>query len=419
MGQETWEEEYENILTQKSLNISDDRGVEICDWMCSFQFNTNNTNNKETNLQVKTDINNEDNLGVLLINVSSGHELTYNGGVENESEHIVYTLQNIFIKLVSENSFNMEKSDMNLFLLYKSNNHETVIISVLIDAVDDSELDEDLMSTTIFNKISDQFPKSNKVGKKYQKIDGITNWKIVDILPPTKNGKRDFYKYNTSKSVGWIAFKDHLKVSNDFYDNFIKNIPGNTAKVESTISKRMKSIPKNKMSIDVYGGKYNETAKIVEDEEEYEKEKENGDSDGGNDGGSNDKGDRGDKSDNDRFDSWFVKTFPFMYDYSLYIFIAFIIINIILCIIYASNKKGDPNFLEKLKNNYFILLLTVIYILLFFTYYFIFNDQYLGFINIVTVSLWIILCIYYLINYFQNNSSSRRSSCPSTTKQTD
>ena len=376
MGQDTWEEEYENILKQKSLNISDDRGVEICDWMCSFQFNKNK---KEKNLQVKTDINNEDNLGVLLINVSSGHELTYNGGVENESEHIVYTLQNIFIKLVSENSFNMEKSDMNLFLLYKSDNHETVIISVLIDAVDDSELDEDLMSTTIFNKISDQFPKSNRVGKKYQKIDGITNWKIVDILPPAKDGKRDFYKYNTSKSVGWIAFKDHLKVSNDFYDNFIKNIPGNTAKVESTISKRMKSIPKNKMSIDVYGGKYNETAKIVEDEDEYEKEKEKENSD--NSGSSNDKG--GDKSDNDRFDSWFVKTFPFMYDYSLYIFIAYIIVNSILCIIYV--RKNN----KKLKNNYFILqLLTAIYILLYivlFLSYYIFNDKYLGFINIISL----------------------------------
>jgi carbonic anhydrase len=252
----TWEDTYINLLKNNkdnNLNFKHNSGS-FCKEKCRFQFN----GNTEKYLKVELSKRGEKGINsVMNINLSQDgeHQIIYNGGIENNSKFIKYTLKNIFIKLVSIHAINSEKYKMELIMKYVSSGDSIVYVCTLLDPVDTSNLsnkDSNENAIDLFTEISNNFPK--QMGKEY-KIKGINNWSINDLLPiKDDNNFRGFYTYNTSKNVSWIVFKTPLKIPNEFYYKFIKKIKIS----ESKITNEMDKIPPTNEKI-VFVSDYDET----------------------------------------------------------------------------------------------------------------------------------------------------------------
>jgi carbonic anhydrase len=236
----TWEDVYINMLKNKdnSLNFKQS-DASFCKEKCRFQFN----DNIEKYLKVELSKEGKNGINsVMSINLSQNgeHKIIYNGGIENSSRYTEYTLQNIFIKLVSIHAINSEKYKMELIMKYVSQGDSIVYVCVLLEPTDISKLSSsyaDSDTVDFFTEITNNFP--SQMGKEY-KIKGINDWKISYLLPQKDQYNfRGFYTYNTSQNINWIVFKDAIKIPSEFYYKFIKKINIK----ETLISKEMDTIP--------------------------------------------------------------------------------------------------------------------------------------------------------------------------------
>jgi hypothetical protein len=297
---DTWEDQYIGMLKDKDKNLNfKQNSSTFCKEKCRFQFNDNTQKylNVELSKRGEKGIN-----SVMNINLSQDgeHKIIYNGGIENNSKYTEYTLENIFIKLVSIHAINSEKYKMELIMKYVSQGSSIVYVCVLLEPTKTSKLSSKSKNINenavdFFTEITENFP--SQMGKEY-KIKGINDWKISYLLPPKDQYNfRGFYTYNTSKNLNWIVFKDPLKIPDDFYYNFIKKIQIK----ETQITKEMDIIPpiKNKITfisdydesniINGFDGGFNEDK---DDDKEDKEDKED----------KQDKQDKQDKDDKDHKD---------------------------------------------------------------------------------------------------------------------
>ena len=244
----TWEDEYIGMLKNKDNQLNfKQQSSKFCKEKCRFQFNDNTQ--KYLNVELSKRGDNGIN-SVMNINLSQDgeHKIIYNGGVENSSRYVEYTLENIFVKLISIHAINSEKYKMELIMKYVSQGNSVVYVCILLEPTDASKLlnkSKNINENAVdfFTEISNNFPE--QMGKEY-KIKGINDWKISYLLPSKdENNFRGFYTYNSSKNINWIVFKDALKIPDDFYYKFIEKIKIK----ENQISKQMNLIPPIKEKI--------------------------------------------------------------------------------------------------------------------------------------------------------------------------
>jgi len=254
----TWEDEYTNMLKlKKSKQNFNDNNASFCNEKCRFQIDSSST---EKNLKIELSKEGSKNVdSVMNINISGNgdgnHKLIYNGGIENSSEYIEYTLSNMFVKLVSLHAINSDKFKMELIMQYVSGDGDIVYVCVLLNPVDNNQIDEEGDVYEFFNEMANVFP--SKVGKEVN-VTKIKNWKISTLLPPKDDsGFRSFYTYNSAKTVNWIIFKTPLNIPVNFYDTFVDEL----GVKEKNISNAMNIIPKTRKNI-TYVSDYDDSVMI-------------------------------------------------------------------------------------------------------------------------------------------------------------
>ena len=254
----TWEDEYTNMLKLKKSkqNFNDDK-ASFCNEKCRFQIDSSSP---EKNLKIELSKEGSKNVdSVMNINISGNgnghHKLIYNGGIENSSEYVEYTLTNMFVKLVSLHAINSDKYKMELVMQYVSADDDVVYVCVLLNPVDNNQIDEEGDVYEFFNEMANVFP--SKVGKEVN-VTKIKNWRISTLLPPKDDsGFRSFYTYNSAKTVNWIIFKTPLNIPVNFYDTFVDEL----GVKEKNISNAMNIIPKTRKNI-TYVSDYDDSVMI-------------------------------------------------------------------------------------------------------------------------------------------------------------
>ena len=254
----TWEDEYTNMLKLKKSkqNFNDDK-ASFCNEKCRFQIDSSSP---EKNLKIELSKEGSKNVdSVMNINISGNgnghHKLIYNGGIENSSEYVEYTLTNMFVKLVSLHAINSDKYKMELVMQYVSSDDDVVYVCILLNPVDNNQIDEEGDVYEFFNEMANVFP--SKVGKEVN-VTKIKNWRISTLLPPKDDsGYRSFYTYNSAKTVNWIIFKTPLNIPVNFYDTFIDEL----GVKEKNISDAMNIIPKTRKNI-TYVSDYDDSVMI-------------------------------------------------------------------------------------------------------------------------------------------------------------
>lgn len=254
----TWEDEYTNMLKLKKSkqNFNNDK-ASFCSEKCRFQIDSSSP---EKNLKIELSKEGSKNVdSVMNINISGNgdgnHKLIYNGGIENSSEYVDYTLTNMFVKLVSLHAINSDKYKMELVMQYVSSDDDVVYVCILLNPVENNQIDEEGDVYEFFNEMANVLP--SKVGKEVN-VTKIKNWRISTLLPPKDDsGFRSFYTYNSAKTVNWIIFKTSLNIPVNFYDTFVEDL----GVKEKNISNAMNIIPKTRKNI-TYVSDYDDSVMI-------------------------------------------------------------------------------------------------------------------------------------------------------------
>ena len=254
----TWEDEYTNMLKLKKSkqNFNNDK-ASFCSEKCRFQIDSSSP---EKNLKIELSKEGSKNVdSVMNINISGNgdgnHKLIYNGGIENSSEYVDYTLTNMFVKLVSLHAINSDKYKMELVMQYVSSDDDVVYVCILLNPVENNQIDEEGDVYEFFNEMANVLP--SKVGKEVN-VTKIKNWRISTLLPPKDDsGFRSFYTYNSAKTVNWIIFKTPLNIPVNFYDTFVEDL----GVKEKNISNAMNIIPKTRKNI-TYVSDYDDSVMI-------------------------------------------------------------------------------------------------------------------------------------------------------------
>ncbi len=254
----TWEDEYTNMLKlKKSKQNFNNDNASFCSEKCRFQIDSSSP---EKNLKIELSKEGSKNVdSVMNINISGNgdgnHKLIYNGGIENSSEYVEYTLTNMFVKLVSLHAINSDKYKMELVMQYVSSDDDVVYVCVLLNPVENNKIDEEGDVYEFFNEMANVLP--NKVGKEVN-VTKIKNWRISTLLPPKDDsGFRSFYTYNSAKTVNWIIFKTPLNIPVNFYDTFVEDL----GIKDKNISNAMNIIPKTRKNI-TYVSDYDDSVMI-------------------------------------------------------------------------------------------------------------------------------------------------------------